>query len=73
VFVVSWIGADARDHRLARLSVGRAAAPEHLSVALIDNVRESCRLIEGEAVRKVSPVSVQRLPGDTAQSWRSRK
>jgi hypothetical protein len=37
VFVVSWIGANARDHRLARLPAGRAADREHLSVALIDN------------------------------------
>jgi hypothetical protein len=37
VFVVSWIGADARDHRLARLPAGRAADREHLSLALIDN------------------------------------
>jgi hypothetical protein len=32
VFVVSWIGADACDHRLARLPTSRAANREHLSV-----------------------------------------
>ena len=47
--MVSWIGADARDHRLARLPAGRTADPTHLSAALIDNgVRILPPLIEGE-------------------------
>jgi hypothetical protein len=35
--LVSWIGADARNHRLACLPAGRPTDREHLSVALIDN------------------------------------